>query len=125
MLPAAVRLTTDLIEALDAETALTEQYADSVVVPFELSSARRRIRIITADLKAALVQPVEVKPWAALEQEREMILWLWGLIWGRETCRHSWATKESSPVVNERGDLIAVDKHLCCNGCGDWKRVRL
>lgn len=59
MIPAAFRLGNDLVAALDEEAALTERYAGETVVPFELVSARKRIRILTADFKAALLTPVQ------------------------------------------------------------------
>lgn len=66
MIPAAFDLTRQLIDALDAETALTVHYADQTVVPFELTSIRKRIRILTDDLKAALATPVSevIKPYS-------------------------------------------------------------
>lgn len=66
MIPAAFDLTHKLIDALDAETALTAHYADQTVVPFELTSIRKRIRILTDDLKAALATPVGdvIKPYS-------------------------------------------------------------
>lgn len=59
MIPAAYALAGTLIAALDEEVSLTEQHKDATVVPYELVAMRKRIRILTADLKAALATPVQ------------------------------------------------------------------
>lgn len=43
-------------------------------------------------------------------------------------CRHKWVVREEF-AITRTGDLskeiVAYDKHLQCEKCGDWKRVRL
>lgn len=56
----SLKLTHELVAALDVETALTNHYAGAKVVPYELTSIRKRVRVLTADLKAALATPDRV-----------------------------------------------------------------
>lgn len=69
MTPAAESLTRKLLSALDEEATLTEAHKHATVVPFELSAARKAVRVLTADVAAALNAPLTVAPWAPWNPE--------------------------------------------------------
>jgi len=64
MSPAAEALTRQLLSALDDEAALTVEHKHETVVPHELLLLRKRIRVLTADLTAALNEPLKITPWS-------------------------------------------------------------
>lgn len=63
MSPAAEALTRKLLIALDDEARLTEAHKHETIVPHDVMLARKAVRVLTADLSAALAEPLRIAPW--------------------------------------------------------------